>query len=147
MKWFFSYYVSTCKIVETLESTCYFPQYELAYSAITVLKETKGTRPSVWSKIGVLWAKITYLKSAAMLFFKQYPNRYCLGLSNELLFITIAQEAAKLWPFKVGGPKEKSYPGPTRVMRVRLALNPKCQIVSNFDRSQFCNPLTYDDAQ
>ena len=49
---------------------------------------------------------ITYLKSAAMLFFKLNKNRYGIGLSNEQLLINIAQGAAKLWPVKVGGPKK-----------------------------------------
>ena len=35
-------------------------------------------------------------KSADMLFFNLSVNRYSLGLSNELLFIIIAQEAPKL---------------------------------------------------
>ena len=39
---------------------------------------------------------VMYLKSAALLFFKLYAYRYELGLSNELLFIIIAQGAAKL---------------------------------------------------
>ena len=43
----------------------------------------------------LLWAMITYLKSALMLFFEQSLNKYDLGLSNELLFIIIAQGIAK----------------------------------------------------
>ena len=43
--------------------------------------------------------------SVAMLFLELSVNRYSLGLSNELLFIIIAQGAAKLWPVKVGGQK------------------------------------------
>ena len=45
-------------------------------------------------------------QSTAMLLFKVSVNRYELGLSNELLFIIIAQEAAKLWTLKGGGPKK-----------------------------------------
>ena len=60
---------------------------------------------SVGYEIGVFWAKITYLKSAGMLFFKCCAKRYDLGLSNEPLFIITAQEATKLWPVKVRGPK------------------------------------------
>jgi len=37
--------------------------------------------------------EITYLKSAALVLFKVSANRYDLGLSNELLFIILAQEA------------------------------------------------------
>ena len=48
-----------------------------------------------------VWNKIRYLKDAAMLSFKYSLKRYDLGLSNELLLITIAQETAKLWPSKV----------------------------------------------
>ena len=36
--------------------------------------------------------------------FQYRVNRYDLGLPNELLFIIIGQEAAKLLPVKVGGP-------------------------------------------
>ena len=49
---------------------------------------------------------ITYLKSAGILFFKYCAKRYGLGLSKELLFITIAQGASKLLLVKVGGPKK-----------------------------------------
>ena len=52
-----------------------------------------------------------------MLFFKLSANRYDLGLSNEPLFIIIAQGAAKLWPIKVGDLKkiQDSTPDHTRV--------------------------------
>ena len=36
-----------------------------------------------------------YFKSATILFFKISANRYYMGLSNELLFVIIAQGAAK----------------------------------------------------
>ena len=39
---------------------------------------------------------ITYLKSAALLFLKLSAYRYDFELSNEVLTITIAKEAAKL---------------------------------------------------
>ena len=41
-----------------------------------------------------------------MLFFKYSVNGYGLGLSNELLFIIIAQGTAKLWPVKAKGLKK-----------------------------------------
>ena len=47
-----------------------------------------------------------YLKRLGMLFFKLGANRYGLGLSNDLLFIIIAQEAANKRPVKVGGLKK-----------------------------------------
>ena len=43
---------------------------------------------------------IVHLKSATMLFFRLSINIYGLGPSNELLFIIIAQRAAKLRPVK-----------------------------------------------
>ena len=49
-----------------------------------------------------VWAKITYLKSAATLLFKLSANKYDLVLSNESLVIIIGQGAPKLLPFKVG---------------------------------------------
>ena len=39
---------------------------------------------------------LTDVKSGTMLFFKLSGNRYGLGLSNEPLFIIMAQEVAKL---------------------------------------------------
>ena len=57
----------------------------------------------LWSKMGVLWMEITYLKSAAMLFFDFSVNIYGLGLSNDLIFIVIAQGTTKLWLVQVGG--------------------------------------------
>ena len=54
----------------------------------------------------ILQMEITSLKSATFLFFKLCVYIYDLGLLNELLIIIIAQEAAKLRPIKVGGPKK-----------------------------------------
>ena len=42
----------------------------LEYFAIAVLKETNGIKPSVWKEIGVIGAKITFLKSADMSVFE-----------------------------------------------------------------------------
>ena len=39
---------------------------------------------------------IAYFKNATKLFFKISVNRYDIGLSSELLFIVIGQEAAKM---------------------------------------------------
>ena len=72
----------------------------------TVACRKTGLFGSLWYKMKVLWMGITYLKSAALLFFKLCAYIYDLGLSNELLIIIIAQEAAKLWPIKIGGPKK-----------------------------------------
>ena len=67
----------------------------------------KKTHPfaSVWYTIGFLWAKITFLYSTVMLSFKHCTKRFGLELSNELLFIIIAQGAAKLWPVIARGPR------------------------------------------
>ena len=75
-------------------------------------------------------------------------------LSKELLYIIIAQGAAKLWPVKVGGQKKVELPRSelsqaSQIYLIKLASNPKCLIfiqTSNFDRSQFCSPLAHDDA-
>ena len=67
--------------------------------------------------------------------------RYGLGLSDELLFINIAQRATKLWPFKVTGPKKKSHSSQaSQIYLTELASNPKCQII--FKPPNFCSPLT-----
>ena len=60
--------------------------------------------------------------TATMLFLKLDSNIYGSGLSNELLFITIAQEATKLWPIKVGGPKELPYAMPIYLPSKKLKL-------------------------
>ena len=44
----------------------------------------------------ILGLGITLLKSDALMLLKLYACRYYFGLSNELLIIIIAQEAAKL---------------------------------------------------
>ena len=49
---------------------------------------------------------IAFLKSAGMLFFRYFTKRYGLGLLKELLYNTMAQAAAKLCPFKIGGLKK-----------------------------------------
>ena len=77
-----------------------------------------------------------------MLFFKLRTDRYGLGLSNEPLFIIIAQGAAKLWPIKVGDLKKIKDLTPDHTRGARVA---DFFQTSNFDRSQFCNPLSYDD--
>ena len=90
----------------------------------------------------LIWAKITYLESAAMLFLKLSANIYGLGLSNELLFIIIAQGAAKMWPVKAGDPKKS---GTRSRATLEWAEQQNSFQISNFDRSQFCNTLSYDD--
>ena len=64
---------------------------------------------SVWYKIGLFWAMITYHKSAWMLLCKYCAKRYGLGLSNEQFFIIIALGAAKLWPVKFGVLKNTNF--------------------------------------
>ena len=68
----------------------------------SVLSNWDETLVQIW----LVWPKITYLKSAVILIFKLNTNRYGIGLPNEQFFIIIAQEAAKLWPVKVGGLKK-----------------------------------------
>ena len=90
--------------------------------------------------------KITYLKSTAFLFFKLSTYRYDLGLSNELLIIIIAQGAAKLWPVEAGGWRQillRAHFNPFLLSKSGDALG--LSLTSNFDRSQFCSPLSYDD--
>ena len=58
---------------------------------------------------------LTDVKNGILLVFELCTNRYGLGLSNESLFIIIAQGAAKLGPVKVGDTKkiQNSTPGHT----------------------------------
>ena len=57
------------------------------------------------SKKGALYLEILYPNSPAMHFFKLSASRYVLRISNELLFIIIAEGAAKLYPVKYGSLK------------------------------------------
>ena len=57
----------------------------------TVLLISESPRPHLCSK-----HVLTGVKSAALLFLELSINKYSIGLSNEQLFIIIAQEAAKL---------------------------------------------------
>ena len=56
-----------------------------------------------------------------MFFKQQCPNKYGLGLSNEILFIIIAQRAPKLWSVKVGDLKKISDPTPDHSQITRAA--------------------------
>ena len=71
--------------------------------------------------MGVVCAKITYLKSAAMQFFKLCANIYGLGLQLSKLEVS-----------------KKFYLG-------FLLSRRHFSRTSNFDRSQFCSPWSYDD--
>ena len=65
-------------------------------------------RPGFRIWIGLVWAKITYLKSTDMLFFNLIANSYGFGLSNEQLLIIKRKGAAKLSPVEIGGPRKIS---------------------------------------
>ena len=54
----------------------------------------------------LLWVKIRCLKSAVTLFFWAKSNLPLMGLSNEVLYILAAQEAAKQPEVKVGDTKK-----------------------------------------
>ena len=73
-------------------------------------------------------------------------NKYSLGLSNELLFVIIAPRAKKLRPVKVGEWIKIfvwAFPNPSSVSKSLDVLD--FSSTCNFDRSQFCSPLSYDD--
>ena len=53
-------------------------------------------------EIGVLWAKISYVKSHLKALGFLSPNRYEIDLSNEVLNIDFGQGAAKIPKVKVG---------------------------------------------
>ena len=80
------------RVTRILADGCITQSDKIQWCSIQNLRQYIST---IW--IGYVWAMITYLKSATMLFSKVGPNRYGIGLSNELLFIIIAQGAAKLW--------------------------------------------------
>ena len=63
---------------------------------LTVACRKTGLFGSLWYNMRALSMEITYLKSAAFLFFKLCAYIHDLGLLNELLIIIIAQGAAKL---------------------------------------------------
>ena len=57
-------------------------------------------------EIGVLWAKITYVKSHLKALGFLSPNIYEIDLSNEVLNIDFDPGAAKILKVKVGGRKK-----------------------------------------
>ena len=73
-------------------------------------------------EIGVLWAKITYVKSHSKAFGFLSPNRYEIDLSNEVLNIDFGQGAAKVPEVKVGVPKKYLPTRLTPSTRVRTGL-------------------------
>ena len=97
----------------------------------------------------LLWAKITCLKSAWMLFIKKCTSRYSFGLSKQLLCIIIAQGDSNLWPVKVIGQKNSHCGCKTQTYLIKCSLKPKMSDsfqTFNFKRSQFWSLLTYGDA-
>ena len=84
------------------ENHMYLKFYSCIYSGL----QKTGLFDSLVSKMWVIWMESMNLKSAAMLFFNLIANKYSFGLPIELLFIIIAQEAAKLGHVKFGGLKK-----------------------------------------
>ena len=77
-------------------------QIDINVEIVVQMRATKTVAYSISpTEIGVLWAKITYVKS-----FKNFwlwpPNRYEIDLSNEVLNIDFDQEVAKIPEVKVG---------------------------------------------
>ena len=81
--------------------------------------------------------EIKCLKSAITLFFKVNLIAPCLGLSNEVLCILEAQEAAKIIVVKFGDTKKNEpEPGHTRVVWIglssRIFIRPPTLTVGSF---------------
>ena len=97
----------------------------------------------------VNWHFSTHLidvKSATVLFLDVSVNKYGLGLSYKLLFIIIAQKAAKLWPVKVRGQRKIlswAFSNPVSLSKSLDVLY--FSLTSSFEKSQFCSPFSYDD--
>ena len=65
------------------------------------LTQTLDKTVPLFPNINRIWGYFEWrLHVSKALFFNSNGNRYGLGLSNELLFIIIAQGATKIWPFK-----------------------------------------------
>ena len=110
----------------------------------TVLCDWESSRPCLCSKLALFKTSWQMLKVILCCFFTLSANRYGLGLSNKLLFKFIDQGVAKLWP--VGGPKKiqpRTHWNPF-LLSARVSVR-KFFRASNFDKSQFCRPLSYDD--
>ena len=110
-----------------------------------VLFDWESPRPYLCTKLALFNTSWQMLK-VLLCFFKLSVNRYGLGLSYDLLFIIIALRAAKLWPVKVGGRMKIlawAFPNPLSLRKSLHVLD--FSSTTNFDRSQFCSPLRYDD--
>ena len=71
-----------------------FIDFLVRYSALPLRRDTSTCLSTTYVRL--VLAKIKYLKSAAMLFFKLNTNSYGIGLSNKQIFITLDQGAAKV---------------------------------------------------
>ena len=72
----------------------------------------------MWNK-GILSKNKSYQKSCHGLGFHS-PNRYELDLSNEVLYVLVGQEAAKISEVKVGGRKKSARAAGPRAHRTRI---------------------------
>ena len=108
----------------------------------TVVCDWESSRPFLCSKLPLFKMSWQTLK-VVFCCFLSYVIIDMTCSSNELLFIIIAQKAAKLWPVKVGDPKKN--PGLDPCAALEWAARQNSFQTSNFDRSQFCSPLSYDD--
>ena len=76
---------------------------------IKTLSTVKKIQPftPVWNETGALWTNIKHGESRSYhSFCLQAQNRYESELSNEVLYILVGQEAAKMFEVKVGGQTE-----------------------------------------
>ena len=69
----------------------------LVVFSTAMLKETKRTSLSLWSKMGVIWTSKQQPYSVAVLLIKIYVSFRTLDFSKEALYILIAQGTANLW--------------------------------------------------
>ena len=67
----------------------------------------------------ILFTLKSYQKSCQGLGFHS-PNRYELDLSNEVLYVLVGQEAAKISEVKVGGRKKSARAAGPRAHRTRI---------------------------
>ena len=92
--------------------------------------------------------EIEYVKSATILWDRNWINKGGLDLSIEVLWVSVGQRAAEIPAVKVGG-RRKILPISPRTGRAgsKRADRQIFSLTSSFDSPYLCFPLTYRDPQ
>ena len=117
-------------------------QKQLRDHLLTVVCDWKLSRPLLCCKLPLFKMFWETLKVVFCCFLSYVLTDMAWGFQVSHFFIIVSKGAAKLWPIKVGSPKRI-------LLRSPLESGPGSSprfffLISNFERSKFCSPLSYD---